>query len=88
MTWEFCWYFQEYNIPLYDSMDWYFQEYNIPLYDSMDLFESIYDWAIGFEKWYEKQDNLDYIEEVTKFSQKKIEEYLEESIFDMLEGIK
>lgn len=66
ITWEFC---------------YYFKEHNIPLYDSRDLFEAIYDWANEFEKWYEKQDNLDYIEEVTKFSQKKIEEYLEESVF-------
>lgn len=65
MTWEFC---------------WYFQEHNIPLYDSRKLFEAIYDWSNEFEKWYEKQDNADYIEEITKFSQKKIEKYLEESI--------
>lgn len=66
MTWEFC---------------WYFQEHNISLYDSRDLFEAIYDWANEFEKWFNKQDNLDYIEEITKFTLKKIEEYLEESIF-------
>ena len=66
MTWEFW---------------WYFQEHNISLYDSRDLFEAIYDWANEFEKWFNKQDNLDYIEEITKFTLKKIEEYLEESIF-------
>lgn len=71
ITWEFA---------------YYFQVHNELTYDSRHLFESIYEWAIWFEKWLEEQYELeeqnkldrqiDYLEEVIKFAHQKIQEYL------------
>lgn len=54
----------------------YIKDNNIQIYDSRDLFEAIYDWSEYFEKWFESQNDLDYLEEILKFSREKIKEYI------------
>lgn len=46
--------------------------------DSMSVFDTIRGWAKEFEDWWNREDNcqLDYIEEVENFAEKKVNEWL------------